>query len=150
MPLLNPVDRAMLAKVGRGCRAAVVASGLPRATGRVRLRLQGFLGSVERLSWARANGFKWNEFTSALVAAGGHLEVLKWARENQCPWDQDTCAYAALRGHLEVLKWARQHDCPWGEQTCAVAAYCRHLEVLRWAVENHCPGAVRYARFLNE
>ena len=59
LPLLDPVDRTMLAKAGRGCRAAVEASGLPRATGRVRLSRRDFVGSVERLSWARANGCAW-------------------------------------------------------------------------------------------
>ena len=59
LPLQDPLDLTMLAKVGRGCRAAVVASGLPRATGRVRLRLRDFVGSVERLSWARERGCRW-------------------------------------------------------------------------------------------
>ena len=105
LPLLDPIDRTMLAKVGRGCRAAVVASGLPRALGRVRLRLRDFVGSVERLSWARENGCRWDEWTSSLIAEGGNLEVLKWAREHQCLWDTWTCACAARgRGHLVVLR----------------------------------------------
>jgi len=178
LPLLDPIDRTMFAQVSRGCRAAVAASGLPRATGRVRLHLRDYVGSVERFIWAWANGCPWNTWTSKTVAEGGnlqvlrwareehhcpcpwdwrtcawaaqggHLEVLKWAREHDCPWDEGTCACAASGGHLEILKWARDHDCPWDEITCACADGGGHLEVLRWAVENHCPGAGRYAHHL--
>ena len=37
LPRLNPTDLALLARVGRGVRDAVVDSGLPRAVGRCRL-----------------------------------------------------------------------------------------------------------------
>ena len=53
-------------------------------------KLVDFLGSAERLAWAKANG---------------------------CQWDAHTCAYAALRGHLEALKWMREHGCPWDTWT---------------------------------
>ena len=58
---LGPTDRTMLAQVGWVWSAAVLASGFPRwPTGStVRLRLRDFCTSVERLSWARANGLCW-------------------------------------------------------------------------------------------
>ena len=92
---LDNVDRTMLAQVGRPWLAAVLASGLPRVpTGViVCLRLPEFCTSVERLAWARANGFRWG--------------VSKWDGSD------DACALAADGGHLEALQWARQHDCPW-------------------------------------
>jgi hypothetical protein len=59
---LDPIDRTFLAQTGSACRAAVVASALPRAgtkyevLGRsvwlVRHRLREFVGSVQRLAWA--------------------------------------------------------------------------------------------------
>jgi hypothetical protein len=54
LPRLNPTDVAMFGRVGSASRAAVVASGLPRAWGTgggVPLQLEQFVGSVERLSW---------------------------------------------------------------------------------------------------
>jgi hypothetical protein len=39
----------------------------------------------------------------------GHLEVLQWARANGCQWTTDNCFHAAARGgYLEVLQrmWA--------------------------------------------
>ena len=61
LPRLEPIDRAMCARVGSASRAAVVASDLPRAGARqggrgVPLKLQELCGSVERLAWARENG----------------------------------------------------------------------------------------------
>ena len=58
---LDPTDLAMLARVGPASRAAVVASGLPRAgaNGEVPLKLWAFLGSVEDLAWAKANDCPW-------------------------------------------------------------------------------------------
>jgi hypothetical protein len=38
LPLLDPADRAIVAQVGRGCRAAVLTSGLPCAGTRVGMR----------------------------------------------------------------------------------------------------------------
>jgi hypothetical protein len=58
---LNPRSLTLFAQVGKACRAAVVASGLPRlptgVTGRLQLRL--FCTSVVRLAWAKANGCPW-------------------------------------------------------------------------------------------
>jgi len=141
---LDPTDRALLARVARGFKAAVVASGLPLV--RPRLKLKDFFGSVERLAWAKANRCPWSMPTCAYVAEGGHLEALRWAREIDCPWDWRTCACAAGGGHLEVLKWARgEQHCPWDGRTCACAALNGHLDVLKWAREHDCPwGATRY------
>ena len=51
---LRPTDRAMLAKVDRRCRAAVLAFGLPGAGVErgLRLNLPDFCHSVEMLAWA--------------------------------------------------------------------------------------------------
>jgi hypothetical protein len=55
---LDPIDRTFLAQAGSACRAAVAASGLPRA-GRwilnvrvVTHKVREFCTSVERLAWA--------------------------------------------------------------------------------------------------
>ena len=58
---LDPTDRTMLAQVGRPWLAAVLISGLPRLPRgeTVRLRLERFCASVERLTWAKANGCPW-------------------------------------------------------------------------------------------
>ena len=148
---LDSTDLAMFARVGPASRAAVVASGLPRAGtgGGGPLKLNEFCGSVQRLAWAKANDCPWVSATCALVARGGHPDVLRWAREHGCDWDELTCANAAAGGHLEVLVWAREHGCPWVEveegaggyhmNCCACAAAHGHLEVLKWLREQSCP-----------
>ena len=145
---LDPMDRTMLAQVGRPWLAAVLASGLPRmpAGWSVWLRLREYCTSVDRLAWAKANRCGWGEpiWTGmnnpcALAAAGGHLEVLQWARQHGCPWGRSTCLAAARGGHLEVLQWARQHDCPWDSATCEHAAFAGRLEMLQWARQHDCP-----------
>ena len=94
---LDPAARSLLARTGRAFLDAVYPRyifpfGLPLAqetTGGVAARvfkLVHFLGSIERLAWAKANG---------------------------CPWESWKCTSAARSGHLEVLQWARQHGCPW-------------------------------------
>jgi len=105
---LNPTDIALLARVARGFKAAVVASGLPLV--RPQLKVKDFVGSVERLAWAKENMCPWDKRTCAYVAQGGHLEVLIWAREQECPCD--LCMRAAKGGHLEVLRWAWEQRCP--------------------------------------
>jgi len=147
---LDPTDIAMFARVGPASRAAVVASGLPRAgtNGSALLNLEKFVGSVQRLAWAKANDCPWFAVTCAYVARGGHPEVLRWAREHGCDWDEETCAEAARGGHLEVLMWARGHGCPWmgvdedddayTMNCCTCAAANGHLEVLKWLREQDC------------
>jgi hypothetical protein len=146
---LDTIDRTFLAQTGGACRAAVAASGLPRAGTRRRVlgrsvwrvwhQLDEFVGSVERLAWAKASGCPWDAWTCAYAARIGCLDVLQWAREQGCPWDSVTCEHAADGGHLEVLRWARAHDCPWNTLTCYYAAYNGHLGLLQWARENGCP-----------
>ena len=151
---MDPIDRTFLAQAGSTCRAAVVASDMPRAGTReevlegtavlvVTHEIMDFCTSVERLAWAKASGCPWVARTFAYVARHGRLDVLRWAREYKCPWDEWTCAYAAWGGHLEVLKWAREHlagaPCPWDWSTCSNAAYGGHLDVLQWAREHGCP-----------
>ena len=147
---LAPIDRTFLGQAGSACRAAVAASDLPRAGTEVEVlegssvwvvthRLTEFVGSIERLAWAKASGCPWIARICSIAAWGGHLEVLKWAREQGCPWDERTCASAAKGGFLEVLRWAREHHCPWNDMTSVYAAEKGHLDVLQWAVEHGCP-----------
>jgi hypothetical protein len=133
---LDPTDVVLFGQANRACRAAVVAFGVPREEqeveetsddsndegtegGPLLLRVQDFVGSVERLALAKERGCPWDEGTCQYVAQGGHLEVLKWAWERRCPWNSNTCMFAACGGHLEVLQWAREHGCEWDEDTCA-------------------------------
>jgi len=148
LPRLDPTDLAMFARVGKSSRAAVVASGLPRAGTSVRgaFKLKEFCGSVRRLAWAKANGCPWVARTCALAAAGGCVEVLAWAREHGCDWDAWTCGKAAEGGHLEALIYARERGCPWEKQEgyptvncCELAAGGGQLEVLRWLREHGYP-----------
>jgi hypothetical protein len=150
---LEPTDVVVFGQAGRACRAAVVAFGVPQEEeevsddsddegtggGPLLLRVKDFVGSVERLAWAKAAGCPWANSICAYAARYGHLEVLKWAWERRCPWDEFTCAWAALNGHLEVLQWARERGCDWTKQTCLCAALGGHLDVLRWAHEHGCP-----------
>ena len=70
LPLLDATDRALLARVDRACNAAVVTSGLAHAGGsrEAPLKVQDFVGSVERLAWAKANRCPWEEKTTALAS----------------------------------------------------------------------------------
>ena len=137
LPRLGETDVALFSRVSRACKAAVVSAGPPRS---MKLRVSGFVGSVEMLAWAWVNGCPWNDVrVCELVAEGGHLEVLKFARAVGCPWNECTCAWAAGGGHLDVLRWARANGCEWDTRTCAWAAANGHLDVLQWARENGCP-----------
>eukprot|EP00316_Scyphosphaera_apsteinii_P003795 CAMPEP_0119299694 /NCGR_PEP_ID=MMETSP1333-20130426/1735_1 /TAXON_ID=418940 /ORGANISM="Scyphosphaera apsteinii, Strain RCC1455" /LENGTH=108 /DNA_ID=CAMNT_0007301203 /DNA_START=323 /DNA_END=645 /DNA_ORIENTATION=+ len=46
--------------------------------------------SVVRLSWAVANGLRWNKYICEAAASEGHLAVLQWARANGCDWGAGT------------------------------------------------------------
>jgi hypothetical protein len=105
MARLGPTDVVLFGQANRACRAAVVAFGMPQESqeegrtsdestegGPLLLRVEDFVGSVERLAWAKARGCPWDEFTCSTAAKGGHLEVLKWAWERRCPWDWRTTA----------------------------------------------------------
>jgi len=96
---LDPTDRAMFARVSRGCKAAVVASGLAiaGATEEEPFEVAHFVGSVELLALAKGTGCPWDEDTCGRIAAGGHLEVLRWARAEHCPWDEMKVVHAPLR-----------------------------------------------------
>ena len=99
---LDPMDYALLSRVGKPWLAAVVTRGLPRAGkgGGGALKLVDFVASVGMLAWAKANGCQWEEKTCNYIASGGHLAVLQWAREHGCPWGKGTCQNAAAEGHL--------------------------------------------------
>ena len=133
MSQLQPTDVVLFGQANRACRAAVVAFGVPQEEagrwtdeggeegtggGPLLLRVQNFVGSVERLAWAKARGCPWDENVCSAAAEGGHLQVLKWAWERSCPWDKRVCFLAAWSGHLEVLQWAREQGCDWDEATC--------------------------------
>jgi len=149
---LDPNARVSLARTGGAFLDVVYPRyifpfGLLRAEhtawvywGAARLfKLVNFLGSAERLTWAKANGCPWSSQWCELAARGGHLEALQWARARGCPWNEWACGCAARRGHLDVLQWAREHGCPWSAGTCESAARGGHLGLLRWARENDCP-----------
>ena len=105
---LDPTDVVLFGQAGRACRAAVVAFGVPQEEverwsddsddedteerGPLLLRVWNFVGSVERLVWAKERGCPWNESICQYAAERGHLEVLRWAWDNHCPWDWKTCA----------------------------------------------------------
>jgi len=79
---LDLIDRTFVAQTGGACRAAVAASGLPRAgssltvdeLGRsvcvVTHKLSDFCTSVERLAWAKASGCPWVELACELRRSG--------------------------------------------------------------------------------
>ena len=78
---LAPIDRTFFAQTGSACRVVVVACNLRRAGVRrmdrgrsvwvVWHRLSQFVGSVERLAWAKASGCPWDSLTRELAARGG-------------------------------------------------------------------------------
>ena len=72
---LDPTDCALLSRVGKWWLAAVVSRGLLRAgkRGALPLKLRAFVGSVEMLAWAKANGCPWGVETCNSIARGGHL-----------------------------------------------------------------------------
>ena len=151
LPKLDPADLAFVAQVDSGCRAAVVACGLPCAGARVGMRelspedgavlaravraappgvnfpgvQLAALGYVEPMDAPRADGVVRLELEEFCTSAGR----LAWAKASGCRWDEWTpvfCALAAGAGSLEALKWARDHRCPWDEWTCSEAgAYTR-------------------------
>ena len=158
---LDPFDRASLAQTGSAFQDAVYPRsifphGVPRAQttgvvlpggsvllgtwGVVRrvFKLVEFLGTAERLAWAKANGCPWGSNTCELAAQEGNLIALQWIRAHGCHWNEWTTCAAARGGHLEVLRWAREHKCAWGWRACALAAQEGHLEVLQWARAHGC------------
>ena len=84
---LDPTDLALFAKAGPEARAAVVASGLPRAgvPGGVLLEVKDFVSTVELLAWAKEKGCPWGTRTCALVARGGHLESVEVGASARLP-----------------------------------------------------------------
>ena len=147
---LDPTARASLARTGSALWDVVFPISIspfgllraetPPAAGVARVfKLVDFLGTAERLAWAKANGCPWDAETCCYAARGGNLEALKWARQHGCPWNAGTCHGAARGGHLEVLQWAREHGGTWCANTSFAAAGGGHLSVLRWAREQECP-----------
>ena len=148
LPRLGPTYLALFGRVGGACRAAVVASGLPRAGTAAggRLDVIKFVKSVPLLAWAKAKDCPWNEATCQDAARGGHLDVLKWAREHDCPWASGTCYFAAQYGHLEVLRWARDNGCPCPD-LCTLLGFTAtsgNVEMATWFRVQGCPWYAYY------
>ena len=160
--LRHPADRAFVAQVDHGCRAAVSDSDLPCAGTRVGMReltaanRHRLATAVRAAAWddsfsdSRLTSLGYVEESSDLPRARGvvRLELdafctsagrLAWAKASGCRWDASTCARAAKTGSLEALQWAREHGCPWDKKTSQGAASGGHLNVLQWARENGCP-----------
>jgi len=99
----------------------------------VRLRLQDYCTSPERLAWAKANGCHWGvpnrmgwNNPCAVAARGGHLAALRWARAHGKAVQVDTIktrvesasgfsarSYNVVNSFqtqlLAALRWARAH-----------------------------------------
>jgi hypothetical protein len=138
----DPTARASLAGAGSAFLDVVFPRsifpfGLPRAqetTGGFAARvftLGDYLGTAERLAWAKANGCPWSWRTCAHAAEQGNVEALKRMREHHCQWDTVTSYAAARGGHLAVLPCARAHGCPWNTRGCEIASR-HHPDTLAW------------------
>ena len=146
---LDPAARASLAVAARAFLGLVYPRsifplGPPRAqmtawvVKRV-FKLVDFLGTSERLAWAKANGCPWVAETCALRCTGRAPCGAAVVAAARLPVERGDVLCAALHGHLALLQWAREHDCPWGEGTCYLASRGGHLQVLKWAREHGCP-----------
>jgi len=164
LPKLDPADLAFVAQVDSGCRAAVVASGLPCAGTRVGMRELTPEESAG-LAWAVRAAPPGDNFPGDQLEALGYVDAedlprtdgvvrleleefctsagrLAWAKASGCRWDEWTSAFCARAigvGSLGALKWARDQGCPWDEWTCADSAWNGRLDLLQWAREHHCP-----------
>ena len=117
LPLLDATSRAMLARVNRACRTAVVSSGLTHAGASEDspLELQNFGQSVERLAWAAANGCPWvvRKSTTLWLEAlatfdGGKMgesEMLKavWT-DSKHDDERGTALWFAMRDYIKEAK----------------------------------------------
>lgn len=146
--VLARLDEDDLAMLGRACsasRKAVKSSGMSRAgtSEDVPLKNYQFFGSVERATWARDNGCKWelgDVHNCYFAASAGSLEVLKWLREQKFAWDYLTCYAACGAHHNGEWVFAHQgHIDASGELRPILQTGARHLELLQWAIMNGCP-----------
>ena len=69
---LDPTDLALLARVGRDYRAAVMSCGVVIAgdTKEAPFEVSKFVESVELLAWAKANKIRWNAAVCERAAEG--------------------------------------------------------------------------------
>jgi len=69
LPRLDPTYRALFSRAGGSCRAAVVASSLPRAGKGAggALKFIKFIESVPLLAWAKDKGCPWDVFTFVIT-----------------------------------------------------------------------------------
>jgi len=91
---LGPTDLVLFGQVGRACRGAVVAFGVPQEEttsdgnddegtemgGPLLLRVGNFVGSVERLAWAKESGCPWAE------------SICAYRRPGRAPGAAEVCA----------------------------------------------------------
>jgi len=147
---LDPTSRTLFGQVGKACRTAVLGSGLPRlptgVTARVRVRVQvveDICMSVERLAWAKANGYQWTEVNGRAVvrfaAKGGRLDLLRWGWKHRCLSMETIYSAAAEGGQLETLRWAREQRPLFDTTACTAAAAGGNLKMLRLLREHGCP-----------
>jgi hypothetical protein len=74
-------------------------------TARLKFRVKDFVGSVERLAWAKERGCPWDHEVFAAAAFCENLDVLRWAWERRCPWNwQVCCSRLAPRGAAGDLR----------------------------------------------
>jgi len=81
------MDVDLYARAGSASRAAVVASGLPRAGtgGRGPLNITDLCGSVERLGQGQQVPVE----RGHICARSGRVAVLRGAREHGCLWEEN-------------------------------------------------------------
>ena len=116
----HATDLALLSRAGSGCRAAVLASGLPRAgvyQGDYKtcmLSVSRFATSVELFTWAQEQREPPDCPPGRPVF---HIIHGRPPQMKHVSWDEVACDAATGGGNLEVLQWAR----------CGLADNARHV-----------------------
>jgi hypothetical protein len=126
---VDPTARASLARVGSAFRDAVFPRsifpfGLPPrvqttgdAVGAVRVfKLVDFLGSAERLAWAKANGCPWGVRTCQLALGAGTWLYCSGRGSSTVGGTSGRVTPRTGRA-LSMLQWMRAHGCEWNEAT---------------------------------
>ena len=154
LPILSFNDLGLFARTSRGCKAAVVESGLAAAgVTEEYFTIEHFLGSEALLVWAEKNGYPFRGRIFHIATTLGNVEALDWAVTRGYSWEgyrRIICQWAVVYGQLEVLKWARErHGCPWDTHTCAAAVIAGHLDILKYLRAAGCPWNQGLCRFLS-
>ena len=155
LPCLEPVDRTLLAQVGKRWRTAVIASGLGRAGvdalihhEPLLLSAKSFVDTVERCDWAIRNGMPRQHISTAYyiglvgsvdvlrLVCGGVVDQPEFAANG---FDIFLCHGAARGGHLDMLRVAREEfGFKWNFSTCDGGALSGKLETLQYARAGGC------------